>query len=198
MSVGAFIGIRPSFLDQARASAFLGAINRALRAEGLGEYHEPPAVEPLPGGPRLGRSQLDQHGAGVLMALGARAAEEEGQGEHMALLESNPYRTAFLPLAFSSPLETDYAESIAGTSTAIEVGSAPRLRQELIALAPALGIPLEDGSLSDETARRINAGESLSEDDIPSAFDDERAAWLMLYEGAGVALERGLALSLAG
>jgi len=196
MSIGAFIGIRPSFRDQAHADAFLQAIEHALRLAGLPAYDEPPAAESArPIG--VGRSELDHHDAAALVAL-ARRAREEGHGQHLDVLTSNPYRAAFLPMELAAPLATEYVDPVAVHRAPVQVASALALRGELVALAPVLGIRLDQGYLSDNVAMLINEGESLGPDDIPLAWNEERAAWLMLYEGARVALKHRRALSLAG
>jgi hypothetical protein len=197
MAVGAFIGIRASFADRAEADAFLEAIDRALRDARLPAYTEPVPLPDVYRRMRFGRSELDHHSADVLVAL-ARRAEDIGNGEHLALIGRHPYRVALLPLDFAMPLETEYSERIVGNPTPIWVGSAYGLRRDVCALAPALGIPLLGDVLSDQVADLINEGESLDDDDFGQLWEDERTAWLLLYEGARLAIEHGIALSLAG
>jgi hypothetical protein len=110
----------------------------------------------------------------------------------------NPYRLAFLPAEFKKPLRTKYREEIAGRLTRIKVGSAPCLLRELCALAPELGIRLKDGELPYTIAMRINKFRPLSKDDDCVLIEDERTAWLLLYEGARLAVKHNVALSLAG
>jgi hypothetical protein len=57
---------------------------------------------------------------------------------------------------------------------------------------------LENGVLSDEVAAKINEFELLTEDDDGELAEDERTAWLALYEGTRLAVENKVALSLAG
>lgn len=71
------------------------------------------------------------------------------------------------------------------------------LEAELIAGAGVLGIPLVEGRLTDAVADRINELERLTADDDGELLD-ERTAWLVMYEGARLSVEHGVALSLAG
>ncbi len=116
----------------------------------------------------------------------------------LQLIASNPYRVSFVPMDFDAPLPTDYTEVIDGSQVRIWVGSTPALRRELRAMAPSLSIPLDSDELSAEVAQRINDYEPLSEEDDGSLAEDERPAWLLLYEGARLSVEHGVALSLAG
>jgi hypothetical protein len=61
-----------------------------------------------------------------------------------------------------------------------------------------LGIPLDDGWLADTVAQKINDFAPLHKNDDCSLAEDERTAWLVLYEGARLAVKHGVALSLAG
>lgn len=197
MAVGVFLGIRASFNDQKAAAAFLAAITSAARLKGLPEYEESatPVVQSDRQG--IGRSEVDHHSAGVLAALAGYVPESASP--NLRLIERNPYRVAFLPFDFRAPLETEYREAIAGAPTEIWVGSARGLRNELQAIAPALGIPLTHGVLADRTAALINCGDSLENtDEDAGLLEDERTAWLLLYEGAVLAVAHGVALSLAG
>ena len=80
----------------------------------------------------------------------------------------------------------------------IWVGSAPRLVAELVSAASLLGIPLEEDRLPDHVARGINDFAPLYDGDDCSLAEDERTAWLVLYEGARLAALHRVALSLAG
>lgn len=196
MSVGAFLGIRPSFNDESAARAFLGAIADVLSEAGFPPYGDP-APSPNRSRRGLGRSSLDQQSAGALIQLAHRAERSE-DARHLRVIADNAYRVAFLPLELPAPIKTAYADPIGGTSTAVWIASAPALYRALIRLAPALGIPLAGDTLSDETAGLIDEGESLDENDFADAFESERLAWLMLFEGARIALAERTALSLAG
>jgi hypothetical protein len=69
------------------------------------------------------------------------------------------------------------------------LGSSYRLRDELVAVAPVLGIRLQDGELSDEEAARVDAvGES------DSAMSKENLVWLSLFEAARLSIEHRAAI----
>ena len=65
-------------------------------------------------------------------------------------------------------------------------------------LAGDLGIPVEDGQISDQTAAAINDLRRFREGDSTELIEDWRTAWLALHEGARLAKEAGVALTLAG
>jgi hypothetical protein len=69
------------------------------------------------------------------------------------LIRDNPFRLAFVPASFTAPLLTGYREQIGGSAIQICVGSLPQLLTELKLLAGDLGIPLEEGDLTDEIAK---------------------------------------------
>lgn len=196
MSVGAFLGIGPSFVDQSAAMAFHQAISVALRSAGLAPYTDPPTSTASPTVGRFGRSSLDHHSADALRGLARRRGSAPAL--HLELVGMNPYRAAFLPIDFPRPLETEYVERIAGTATPIWIGSAYGLTRDLIARAPSLEIPVEANHLSDEIAARIDAGDTLHDADYGRLWESERTAWLLLVEGARLAVARRTAFSLAG
>jgi hypothetical protein len=201
MSVGCFVGpIRSSYIDQAQdaAATFVGSIDSALRLNGLPGYVDPassPDVYSRRG--LFGRSELDHHGASCFVTLAGIAKKHFG-AQHIGLLAANPYRVSYLPISFDEPIPTGYVEQIAGQPVEIWVGSNPMLFRELTDLAPALGIPLTAGELTDDIASRINDFAALYDGDDRSFANDERTAWLVLYEGARLAHLHGVALSLAG
>ena len=108
------------------------------------------------------------------------------------------FRLAFVPANFNPPSLTGYREQIGGSAIQICVGSLPQLLMELKLLAGDLGIPLEGGDLTDEIARAINDFNPLYDGDSAPLAEDERTAWLALYEGARLALQHNITLSLAG
>ena len=69
------------------------------------------------------------------------------------------------------------------------LGSSQRLLEELVFVAPALGIRLDDGRLSDEEAERIDA--LIDEDD---GLYREYVSWLLLYESARLSIEHRTAI----
>jgi hypothetical protein len=70
--------------------------------------------------------------------------------------------------------------------------------EELGWLAGELGIPTEDGQISDLTAAAINDYKPFHEGDSMELIEDWRTAWLALHEGARSAKETGVALTLTG
>jgi hypothetical protein len=72
------------------------------------------------------------------------------------------------------------------------LGSSYRLQEELVLVAPALGIRLENGVLSDDEAARIN--ELADRDD---GLFRELLVWLALYEAARLSIEYRTAIVFA-
>src|SRR5437773_1292097 len=96
MSVGCFLGIRASYIDEAQnaASAYLDAVNAALSAIGLPGYTDPADPPNVYDGGLFGRSALDHHSARCLAEF-AESAMARGPAPHLGLLATNPYRVAF-------------------------------------------------------------------------------------------------------
>jgi hypothetical protein len=199
MSIGVFLTIGASYVERAKdvGQRYVAAIDRALRSRGLPGYADPPRAPDAYRRGRFGRSSLDHHGAGTFVSLGEMAEEDEAS-PHLSLLAESPFRLAFVPTDFELPMPVEHSELIAGERPRLWLGSSPRLLEELYRMAPRLGIPLEDGSLSDELARRIDARELLTEGDDGALADDERTGWLLLVEGARLSIEHRVALALAG
>ena len=199
MSTGLFIGVRGSYIDgtEASAEAFLDAVNDALTRKGAAPYLDPPQPPNVYRGHLFGRSELDHHSSRVLSEV-ARLGTQSRDNPNLALIRDNPYRVTFVPVDFAPPSSTKYYERIGGEDTQIWVGSLPRLFTELKQLAAQLGIPLVNGELSDETAAAINDFKPFQHGDSTELIEDERTAWLALYEGARLAVEHRVALTLAG
>lgn len=197
MSVGIFLGIKPSFVPEFSylADAFIDQINIELKRRGLPAYSEPTSIPDVYVSGKFGRSSLDHCGAGDLAGL-VEYCEAADSCQDLEVLAANPYRVTFLPIDVESPIITAYTEIICGERVRICVGSVPVLEKELQAVASRLDIPLQEGVLGDETARRIDDYESLGDDDERNPA--ERISWLLMYEGCRLALENGVALSLAG
>ena len=193
------MGIVASYVEEAEDSAreLIAAINTRLQEQNLPLYSEPDELPDVYVNDVFGRSELDHHSAGCFVQLANLAEEHNSARQHLAIL-ANPYRVVFLPQVFDEPFETGYKEQIFGDLLEVWAGSAPRLLAELTELAPHLGIPLENGVLTDDVAAKINEFELLTEDDDGELSEDERTAWLALYEGARLAVENKVALSLAG
>jgi len=199
MSTGLFMGIRSSFVDEAQDSAiaFVEAINDELAKRGITRYVDSTDPPDVYKGHLFGRSELDHHSSRVLVDI-ASFATTLRECENLALIQHNPFRVAFLPRDFSPPLLTGYFERIGGEPIQIRAGSLPRLMAELSSIAAVLGIPMANGILTDDVATAINTFEGLDEGDSAELSEDQRTAWLVLYEGTRLALEHSVALSLAG
>ena len=193
-----FMGIRGSFTDDAQQSAseLVREVSRVLTEEGLPSYIDPITPPNVYRGHLFGRSQLDHHSSRLLASVAALGTISR-KSPQLALIRENPFRVAFVPVSFAPGLPTAYREQIGAVSTQIWIGSLPLLMTELTLLAGDLGIPFVGRSLSDETAEAINHSVPLYPGD-PGVLADERSAWLALYEGARLAADHGIALSLAG
>jgi hypothetical protein len=93
----------------------------------------------------------------------------------------------------SAPLKTDYLEQ---DRFKFEVCSAHGLLDGLRALAPHLGISFVDGDLAHDVAERINQHQSFGAGDSPQN-PGARDAWLLLHEGALLAIRHRFALVIA-
>jgi hypothetical protein len=199
MSTGLFVGIRHSFIDEAQdsASAFLDAINRALSEHGLPLYADPVELPDVYSDHLFGRSQLDHHSSRVFVKI-ASLGTEARESPNLALIRDNPFRVAFVPIDFFPPFATAYHERIGGSAIRIWIGSLPHFLRELRLLAGDLGIPMADGDLTDKMAAAINDFKPLYEGDSTELAEDERTAWLAMFEGTRLAMEHRIALSFAG
>ena len=201
MSVGFFVGIANSYTDDAQndANALIDAINRELAERELEPYEEANiSADAYYKHNKLGRSSLDHHSAKMIARLGEMAAEQFDAVD-AGLLDVNPYRLVFVPRPLDEPLYTDHTETIWGSDVGIIAGSLDGLLDDLRRLAPQLGIPLDDGELTDEIAGRIDRAEPLvdGEDDW-DLVENGRTAWLAVYEAARIAHDNDIALCLAG
>lgn len=199
MSTGLFMGVRNSYTEdfQGLAGSLVDAINDVLVADGLAAYVDPDAPPNVYIGSMFGRSALDHHSSRVLIQIADRAAQSR-RSPNLVLIRENPYRVVFVPAKLRHPHATRYREQIAGNAIGIWVGSLDGLLEELGWLAGDLGIPTEDGQIFDLTAEAINEYKPFHEGDSGELIEDWRTAWLALYEGARLAKETGVALTLAG
>ncbi|CKR85698.1 Uncharacterised protein [Mycobacterium tuberculosis] len=93
----------------------------------------------------------------------------------------------YVPVDFDEVLysEPDDDKQLAGGM----LGSSYRLRDELVLVAPALGINLTDGELSDEEVARI--GRLIDADE---GLHREYVSWLRLYESARLSIAHKTAI----
>jgi hypothetical protein len=197
MSISFFIGFYPRDddgliveEDSAAAHEEVNALNAALASNDLPNYAEPPTVDsPYDRRQRFGRSRVDHTGSQSLKDLAVIAPVRR----QLYLLQSADL-VAFLPDEFDARPEC----ALAGVSAV--VGSIPKLQSELKALAEKIGIPMTAGNIDENTATKISDEKKLGTEknlgldlaDVANA----RTNWLLLFEGARLAKERGVALVL--
>jgi hypothetical protein len=208
MDTALFMGVRCSFGGKATsadgnctAAAFLEALNRVLAENGIERYDDPEEPPRVYRANLFGRSALDHHSPRVFLELVAMAealAPDPKLSRNLALIRMNPHRVTYLPRALPRPLATGYCEQNGGGPVLVWAGSLVELLRELLSLARDLRIPLANGRLADETAVAINMFRPFHELDSTKLIESYRTAWLALYEGARLALENGVALTLAG
>lgn len=198
MSTEIFMGVGCSFGGETSgsATALLDAMNRVLPENGIEPYSDPQQPPRVYRGHLFGRSALDHHSPRVFLELVAMA-EGLGPSPNLALIRENPRRVVFLPREFSRPLATGYCEKGGGDQVPVWAGSLPQLLCELVKLARELRIPLAKGKLTDQSAHAINMLRPFDERDSTKLIENYRTAWLALYEGARLAIENGVALTLA-
>ncbi len=91
----------------------------------------------------------------------------------------------YVPVAFDEPIFLPRDAGVAGGGM---VGSSQGLLDELRGCAPALGIALQGGELTDDEARRVA---ELPDDD---PFAVETAVWLTLHEACRTSIAGGHAI----
>lgn len=91
----------------------------------------------------------------------------------------------YFPIVFDDVIFGDDGHELAGGM----LGSSYTLREELVTVAPALGIFLLGDELSDEEAERIN--ERVNAED---GLDRELVAWLAIYEACRLSIEHKTAI----
>lgn len=91
----------------------------------------------------------------------------------------------YVPVAFDEPLFLPPDAGVAGGGM---VGSSQGLLDELRGCAPALGIALDGGELTDDEARRVG--------DLPETdpFMIEASVWLTLHEACRASIAGGHAI----
>jgi hypothetical protein len=198
MSTAIFMGVGCSFGGETSgsATALLDAMNRVLPENGIEPYADPQQPPRVYRGHLFGRSALDHHSPRVFLEL-VTMAEALGPSPNLALIRKNSPRIVFLPRVLPQPFATGYCEKNGGAPLPVWAGSLPQLLDELVKLARELGIPLLNGKLTDQTADAINMFRPFHELDSTKLIENHRTAWLALYEGARLAMENGVALTLA-
>ena len=108
------------------------------------------------------------------------AVDEESSMLESHLLCHSDCEGFYIPIPFDGLLvdENDQGRIVGGL-----LGSSYRLRDELISLAPGLGIHLDNGELSDSVIARIE-----SDITAESGLWIERGVWLTLFEAARLSI----------
>ncbi|MET3497511.1 hypothetical protein [Variovorax boronicumulans] len=213
MGLAISVGTLADFLenDPEGAEWFEGdfeIVNTVLAAAGLPAHVEPRELPPLDS-----RASLDGFPYSFIHYLrrayahcvvspgwtatpveeGADPSEDPAVQEALDITESHlichsDAEGFYVPVDFEEVLFSE-SESEDEALTGGMLGSSYRLRDELVQVAPALGIALVDGQLSDEEAARIDA---LSEND--EGLYREYASWLLLYEMARLSIAHKTAI----
>lgn len=205
VSVGIVAGMLSIGEDEgvAHYRAEFDALSAALRAEGV-DWREPEGADVPPMRAHAGSFPYSfLHYLRRTYALLQRdepvtpvaSRDELDRDEHKVADETSMFSSHllchsdcegyYIPVDFPDPL---FLPEDAGLAGAGMVGSSQGLRAELIACAPALGIRLDDGALSDAEAARLN--------DIPDEadFGIETVVWLTLYETTRASIAGGHAI----
>ncbi len=162
----------------------LASINSVLRDMGLLEHVEPVELERL-----NNRSAFDSLRYSAIYQLrelyvdftlenGSNSCSEGALSESHLVCHSD-YNGFYLPIKFNRVIADE--NRIPGTW----LGSSYELMSELIYVAPALGIKLEDGVMTDDIADELN---------YDREYSDELIAWIALFEAARLSVEHNTAI----
>ena len=186
--------------------AYLAAVNEVLRENGLPEHHEPVELPELStrvdilGFPYsflhhlrrfYARATTDPDWIPAPTPEGEDPSQDSVLEEEMYMMSSHllchsDCEGFYLPIDFDEILiDSTNQDRIPGGI----LGSSHRLQEELVEIAPKLGIRLQGGKLTDPEAERINA-EVESETELWI----ENCVWLSLYEAARLSIEHGTAV----
>jgi len=198
MSTNLYLGIRSSDNDDARESggAFLNALNQTLAKKGLELYTNPAGQPPTLNDNPQSRSALEHIATRTLTEL-ATLAQTSGRFPALALIRDNPQRVTFVPRGLEKPVASRHFETIAGKRVEVWIGSLAQLAEDLVRLGRELRIPLADGVLANDTADSINMYRPFHERDSTRLLEEFRPTWLALYEGVRLAIQQGVALTIA-
>ena len=187
--------------DREWALADLEQINRVLIAHDLPPHHEPAS---LPGIPDRGQSDsLPYSWLHYLRRAVAYARQAPGKFgpapddydpatddriEHELSVRMDSHLIChsdadgfYVPIDFPEPLyDADDEDALPGGV----LGSSPRALEELIVVAPLLGIELVDEGLTADQARLITTDSANA-----TPYHRERAAWLALFEALNQSIE---------
>lgn len=211
MGLSISVGILADLLENDPESAErfdedFAAANRRLTAAGLPPHVEPRALPPLESRARidglpysfihyLRRTYAHRVTTPDWMATplpdGVDPTEDETLEDVAGMFESHllchsDAEGFYLPVDFE---EVIFAEQDETDLPGGMLGSSYRLLEELVLVAPALGIALSNGQLSDEEASRLTA---ISEGE--ESLYREIESWLLLYESARLSIAHKTAI----
>ena len=206
MGLAIGVGVLADLLENDREGADwldegLAAANRLLAKAGLPSHAEPRTLEP----PAM-RASIESFPYSFIHYLRRAYAHRTANTSWVAVPTSNDVDPTadpiverevdllrshllchsdaegfYVPVDFRDVLFADAGDS---TLPGDMLGSSYRLLEELLVVAPALGICLTSGELSDDEAARVDelacSGEGLSR---------ELCSWLALYEAARISIE---------
>lgn len=188
MSVGVRLGLMPRNSSGgierggSRWDDIASDLATRLGGMGLPPYLEPASIRSPYRGFRFGRAGTDHIGSSMAAGLARVAASPL-----LSSLAGDFQSALFLP-----DQTNDCCFSFDNYAGAIRVGPLDGLWRELNVVAPKLGVCLDRcGRLADADAEMIcEEGEISGFEDM----EDERSAWLLLFEGCRLALEERVAL----
>ncbi|HEY5451453.1 MAG TPA: hypothetical protein VIQ54_22015 [Polyangia bacterium] len=180
-------------------------LDRFLKARGLPGHVEPETLPPFKSHCKVGsfsyrslhqlrRARVYQHKDLAFVAAGddqrdpVLTAEYESPTFTSHLVHFSDCEGFYVPLDFEEPLYANDDEKVLGGA----VGSSPRLRAELVTVAPLLAIPLADARLAPEVAAELGDYERQREHPLGG----ERLIWLALFEAACQSVEFKSAIRL--
>ncbi|MFV1872762.1 MAG: hypothetical protein ACMZ64_05485 [Oleiphilus sp.] len=159
----------------------LASINSVLRERGIEEHNEPIKLKQLDNRALYGSIRYS-----ALFSL--RECYIDYSSENESVLASglashlvchSDHNGFYLPIRFARVIADE--NRIPGNW----LGSSYELMNELVLVAPALDIPLEDGILTDELLDELN---------YDRKHTDELVAWLELFEAARLSIENNSAI----
>ena len=188
MSLGIHRSIQGSFGEahQKAASRLLLLLNKELEHRGLPSFHDAPADER-----GLRRLACGMGGARTFQRLGQLATEANLP---WSLSRHRTERWIALPIDFAEPFSIKYDRFMFFIPVHQEFFSLPAILSEIKALAAPLGIPLSNGTLSEEHAEKLADCQPLSDSERDGYLEAERGLWLDLYQGATWGMEESTPL----
>ena len=187
MSLGIYRSIRGCSTER-EANQLIQRINIALAQHGLPAFEDADPDErglrPLPCGNASARAFISLERLITAAGLSWSLSDEDGfqSGRFIAL-----------PLEIREPIEIRLPW-LWIFSTRQTIHSARALHTELIAIAPLLKIPLDEGKLNPAVAELLQDCNALSADEPLGWMESERGLWHDLYAASLYCLEDGTPL----